>query len=124
MTKILGDLRADKVGADQTVDTGTLAASISTCFRMARDGRYTESQRGAFYANGVVLREQLKVLLGVVFDAGTPELVAANATIKTVNAALAKALADINQAAATIDQLGKLVAQLTRLVELAGVLGV
>lgn len=124
MTKILGDLRADKVGPDQTVDAATLAASISTCFRMARDGRYSESQRGAFYASGVVLREHMKVLLGEVFDAGTPELVEANAAIKTVNAALVKALADINQAAAAIDHLGKLVGQLARLVELAGVLSV
>lgn len=122
MTKLLGDLRADEIADDQTVDGPGLAAAVSVCFRVARDGRYSEAERGAFYANGVMLREQMKVLLGDIFDEGTDDLVQANAMIKTVNAELGATLADINRAADTIEQLGALVAQLTKLVELAGVL--
>lgn len=121
MTKLLGDLRADEIADDQTVDGPGLAVAVSVCFRMARDGRYSAEARAAFYDNGVMLREQMKVLLGDVFDEGTDDLVQANAQIKTVNAELAATLADINRAAATIGQLGALVAQLTKLVELVGV---
>lgn len=122
MARLFGDLDASVLVADQYVDVDTLGSSISTCFRLARDGRYSESQRGSFYAKGVALREQWKVLLGEAFDAGTPDLVKANATIKAVNASLAETLRDINKAADTIQQLGTLVAQLTKLIEIVGTL--
>ncbi|MEJ6789530.1 hypothetical protein BrevBR_08240 [Brevundimonas sp. BR2-1] len=122
MTKLLGELRADEIAEDQTVDGPGLAAAVSVCFRMARDGRYSSEARTAFYDSGVMLRDQMKILLAEVFNEGTDDLLEANALIKTVNADLAATLADVNRAADTIEQLGALVTQLTKLVELGDVL--
>lgn len=111
---------ASTLTPDQAVDSQTLAAVISTCFRMARDNRYPLSVQGQLYSLGVVLRDKFKILVGEVFDKGANELHQANATMRQANSELKEALDQINRAAAAIEKLGELVSQLTDLIKIAG----
>jgi hypothetical protein len=107
--------------ASQTIDTAKLAEVVQDAFLMSMDGRLSEAVQGSYYANGVTLRAQLRELLIEVFEADTPELLRANATIKQVNTKLKAVKAQIDQAAKVLEDLGALVAQLDKLLQIVDI---
>lgn len=102
------------------VDTQTLTEIVNLCFHASMDGRFTPAQRGQFLAAGSALREQLRRLVGKVFEAQTPTLRAANKAIADVNAEIKEAIDELDEIAETIELLGALVARLNSLVTLIG----
>lgn len=114
------DLRTSEVD-DRVVDTTDLADAIKKAVLLSMDGRVSTGRRGALNALAIRLREQLRVLLVQVFDAGTAELKAANAEIAGANASLDEAASDLDQVVGTIEDLGKLAAALDKLLAIVGV---
>lgn len=107
--------------ATTTADTTTLAESVRTTFMLSMDARVSLAQRSILNILGGKLRDQLRDLLGQIFNAGTEALQSANRDIKTVNTQLSEAKADIDKIADTIEGLGKLAAGLDKLISLIGV---
>ena len=101
------------------IDTTTLTDIINKCFANATDGRFTAEQRAVFLADGKRLRGLLLNLLSAQFNAGTPQLVAANAQLQTVNADLKASVASIAQAQATLNNVAQLVGTLDGLLGVA-----
>lgn len=101
-----------------TADTTTLAEAVKTAFLLSLDDGLPLSQRAILNALGGKLRDQLRHLLGRVFDSGMEALATANSRIKTVNAELLKAKQQLDGVADAIEGLGKLVASLDTLLAL------
>lgn len=106
--------------ATTTADTTTLAEAVRTTFMLSMDARVSLAQRSILNILGGKLRDQLRDLLGEIFDPGTEALQSANRDIKTVNTQLSEAKAAIDKIADTIEGLGKLAAGLDKLISLIG----
>ena len=107
--------------AGATVDTTQLSEIVKNTFLLSLDGRLSEAERGNLYAKGVTLRDQLRALLGKVFDEGAAELRSANQKITQVNADLQAAKQDINRVAEFVGNLAELVSQLNGLLQIVGI---
>jgi peptidoglycan hydrolase CwlO-like protein len=106
--------------AETTADTTTLAEAVRSTFMLSMDARLSLGQRSVLNVLGGRLRDQLRDLLGQIFDAGTAVLSTANRQIREVNTELTAAKADIDKVADTIESIGKLAASLDKLISLVG----
>lgn len=122
MTPVLAfSVDANQLSAQQAqVDTNQLTDIVNQCFLASMDGRFTQEQRGQFLAFGAGTREQLRMILGKVFENATTEVNQANSAITAVNKNLKSTIEDLSHIANTIEQLGRLVAVLDALIKMAG----
>ena len=111
----------DQAG-DVSADTTTLAESVKSIFMLSMNGGLPLEHRAILNVLGGRLRDQLRELLGQIFDANTAELVEANGKIEQINAQLEEAKGRLDRIAETIENLGKLIASLDKLISIIGVI--
>jgi len=102
-----------------TVDTATLTTIINQCFSYAMDARFSLQGQNSFLVEGKRLRGQLLNLLSAQFDAGSPQLAAANKDLTTLNAGLAQSAAVLANMAETLNNVASLVSTLDKLLSIA-----
>lgn len=83
------------------------------------DGRFTPAQQNQFLTLGKILRAKLTLLLGAIFNAGTPAVMTANTDIATMNAYLTNAGQVLANSAATLNNITQLVGLLDQTLSLA-----
>lgn len=99
-------------------DNTTLHTCINRCFALASDANIPPAEQKKYFAYGDALRARLMTLLRAHFDDGTPEVRAANSSLKKVTKTLKDRLDGIEDAANTVGALGKLVSILDDLFKL------
>jgi len=102
-----------------TIDASTLANIITRCFGYSSDGRFTETQQGAFLAAGKRLRGLLLNLISAQFDNGTASVLAANTQLNVVNTNLSNAADTIAKAVDRLHDIASLVKNLDALIGIA-----
>src|SRR5262245_27523230 len=102
----------------EKTDNATLAQIVDDCFMLSIDDRLDPDSRSRFGHIGEHLRAQLLVLLSKSLDDGTPALVDANSTSKSVNARLKAFAEQLAGIADTFEQLGKLVSVIDGLLKI------
>lgn len=101
------------------VDTTTLTDIIDQCFDYSMDGRFSDDEQTALLADGKRLRGLLMNLLSAQFDDGTPEVLAANQQLSTVNASISNDAAALVNKAKTLNDVASLVGNLDKLLNVA-----
>lgn len=91
------------------VNNVTVVELIEGCFRLSMSAAVPEEQRRELLALGKRLRGSLVNLLSARFEAGTPEVAAANEALDSANAALREAAADLGEVATLIRDVGEVV---------------
>jgi hypothetical protein len=119
---LVGNLERIATDDISDADTTRLAEAVKTTFLLSMDIGLPLSQRSILNALGVRLRDQLRDLLGEVFEAGAAELRDANAKIKAVNAQLDVAKQNLARVADTIEGIGTLIASLDKLISIVSVI--
>lgn len=117
-------LRAERAmieASDRSADTTTLAEAVKTTFHLSMNGGLSLAKRAQLDALGGKMRNQLRALLGEVFDSGTPALLDANEKIRSVNRQLDEAKTSLDRVADAIEGIGNLIASLDKLLSIVGV---